>query len=111
MTVWRDKASLDAFVRSEVHTEAIRMGMPAVKTAQFLRFEWPAQDVPPSWGEVERRLSSPDPNHPEDHPRTYGPATRADAQPRSSSSEAAYEGSTPVPPGTAGLDARKDGPY
>lgn len=56
MTVWRDEESTKAFVRSPVHQEAIRRGLAGVKTAQFLRFEWPRSEVPPSWDEVKRRL-------------------------------------------------------
>lgn len=41
MTVWKDDAAVEAFMASPVHRTAIREGMAAVKTAQFLRFEWP----------------------------------------------------------------------
>lgn len=56
MTVWRDGAALDAFVRSPVHQEAIRRGMPAVIAAQFMRLEWPATSPPPSWTAIQERL-------------------------------------------------------
>ncbi|MBI1190761.1 MAG: hypothetical protein GC200_08805 [Tepidisphaera sp.] len=56
MTLWRDHAATDAFVRSSTHGQAIREGLAAVKRAQFLRFEWPAADPPPSWDEIDRRL-------------------------------------------------------
>jgi heme-degrading monooxygenase HmoA len=56
MTVWRDEESLDAFVASTTHRRAIRDGMPALKSARFLRFRIPTREVPPSWGDVLKRL-------------------------------------------------------
>lgn len=56
VTVWKDEATLDAFVASPIHREAIRAGMPAVKRAQFVRLAWPASDLPPSWPDIKRRL-------------------------------------------------------
>lgn len=67
MTVWRDEAALNAFVRAPVHREAMREGISAVKSARFARFAWPASQVPPSWDEAKRRLS-------EVEPVTYGAA-------------------------------------
>lgn len=65
MTVWRDEASLEAFVASPMHREAIRKGMPAVVEAQFHRMRWPISDLPPSWDAMKRVLK--------DVPtRTYG---------------------------------------
>jgi heme-degrading monooxygenase HmoA len=58
MTVWQDERSLDAFVRAPIHREAIKQGLSGVKSAQFIRFEHPAADVPPSWDEVIERLKS-----------------------------------------------------
>lgn len=60
ITVWRDEESLDAFVESPVHRTAIREGLGGVRTAKFLRFEWPG-DRPPSWAEILRRLESIEP--------------------------------------------------
>lgn len=58
MTVWKDEAALDAFVRSPTHREAIRKGMPAVKWAKFHRFTLAKDQVPPSWADVKARLAS-----------------------------------------------------
>lgn len=67
MTVWRDEAALNTFVRAPIHREAMREGISAVKSARFARFAWPASQVPPSWDEAKRRLS-------EVEPVTYGAA-------------------------------------
>ena len=57
MTLWRDQAALEAFVRSPEHRSAIGRGMPAVTAARFLRFGWPAAEPPPTWAQVEARLA------------------------------------------------------
>jgi heme-degrading monooxygenase HmoA len=56
MTVWRDEAALDAFVRSPAHRAAIRRGLSPVVRAKFLRFEVPNSEVPPTWEDVLERL-------------------------------------------------------
>ncbi len=61
MTVWRDKAALDAFVRSPVHRSAMREGMSAITAAKFLRMPWPTKSVPPRWSEVLERLKTVEP--------------------------------------------------
>ena len=58
MTVWRDEEAMQAFVDSPVHRTAIREGMSAVRSAQFLRLDWPTASVPPSWNEIQQRLQS-----------------------------------------------------
>lgn len=58
MTVWRDADVLEAFIESAVHVEAIRQGLPAVRRAKFVRFEWPADRVPPAWADVLTRLDA-----------------------------------------------------
>ncbi len=57
MSVWRDHESVDAFVASRIHQDAIDNGMPAVRVAKFHRFEVPAESIPPSWAEIERILA------------------------------------------------------
>lgn len=61
MTVWRDEAALDAFVAARMHSTARRAGLPAVTSAQFLRFELPTRDVPPTWDSVLERLKEVEP--------------------------------------------------
>jgi heme-degrading monooxygenase HmoA len=52
MTVWRDEPSLNSFVRSPLHREAVRKGLGGVLRGKFLRFEHPTDAAPPSWDEV-----------------------------------------------------------
>ncbi len=49
MTVWTDEASLEAFVRSEVHQTAIRESMNALESAAFARIEINRESIPLSW--------------------------------------------------------------
>ena len=49
MTVWRDEASLQAFVRSSVHQQAIRNSAAELTAAKFARFEVPVSSLPLSW--------------------------------------------------------------
>lgn len=58
MTMWVSDDAADSFTVSPTHRAAIREGMAAVKSAQFLRFEWPRSSRPPSWSEIKRRLAS-----------------------------------------------------
>lgn len=66
MTVWRDEASLRAFVRSDTHQAAIRNAMPGLHGARFARFEIDQQQVPLSWDVALDFL--------ETHARGYGHA-------------------------------------
>jgi len=61
MTIWKDERTLDQFVRSPVHRQAMRQGTPQVLTAKFDRFEWPSIKTRPSWSHVIGRLESVDP--------------------------------------------------
>ncbi len=56
MTVWKDDASLNAFVRASTHRTAIREGLSGVRQAQFLRMEIPVDQVPPTWDDILERL-------------------------------------------------------
>lgn len=58
MTVWRDEAALNRFVRSERHQNALRAGMPALRAAKFLRLTWPGDQVPPAWSRALAELES-----------------------------------------------------
>jgi len=49
MSVWTDEASLKAFVRSEIHREAMQQGMPAVAQARFARVSMHRGQLPLTW--------------------------------------------------------------
>ncbi len=55
LSVWRDEASLEDFVRSDVHQTAISEGMASLKTARFARFEIERKKLPITW---ERALTA-----------------------------------------------------
>jgi quinol monooxygenase YgiN len=57
MTVWYDKASLERFIYSDIHQQAIQAAMPAVIATRFLRFEVPQDEAPPRWNDALERLS------------------------------------------------------
>ena len=57
MTVWKDEASLDAFVSSPVHTQAMRKARSALIDASFARVQRTAKDIPLPWDEVEKILA------------------------------------------------------
>lgn len=56
MTVWRDEASLTAFLKSDAHRSAVQYGMPAINDAKFLRLNLPVDQVPLPWDEAIARL-------------------------------------------------------
>ena len=49
LTVWRDEASLEAFVRSRPHREAVRSAAGELTSAAFRRVELPAAEIPIDW--------------------------------------------------------------
>jgi heme-degrading monooxygenase HmoA len=57
MSVWKDHASLDAFVESEYHQKAIREGMAGLDISRFARIEVRRDEVPLSWKRVEEVLT------------------------------------------------------
>jgi heme-degrading monooxygenase HmoA len=57
MTVWRDEASLMAFVAGPVHQAAIVGGSPSLRTARFARLEAKKADMPIDWGVAEKYLA------------------------------------------------------
>lgn len=58
MTVWRDEESLDAFVRSDTHQEAIAAAFGALAGARFVRFEVNGGDLPVDWDAALERLET-----------------------------------------------------
>ncbi len=56
MTIWVDDESLNNFVYSQVHRDAVKRGMPAVSQTRFYSFELPADELPLSWDDALERL-------------------------------------------------------
>lgn len=57
VTVWSDDASLEAFVRSPAHLQAMRAGQSALRTMQYHRFEMPVAELPLDWRRVLDELA------------------------------------------------------
>ena len=53
MSVWTDEDSLDAFVDSSAHREAMSSGGRALEMVRSLRLEVPRAEIPLSWKRVE----------------------------------------------------------
>ena len=58
MSVWKDEASLNRFVRSDVHQEAIQSGMPALVETRFARLVVHKDEIPISWSKAEKALEA-----------------------------------------------------
>ena len=59
LTVWRDTASLEAFVRSGAHRQAMQTGSAELAAASFRRVEVPAAEIPIDWGTALEYLAEP----------------------------------------------------
>lgn len=57
MTVWRDDASLAAFVAGRVHARAAVEGLPALADARFARVRVARGQAPLPWPDVAERLA------------------------------------------------------
>ena len=56
LSAWRDRDSLNAFVRSEPHVSSMRRYRPSMVDARFVFWNTTAESLPPPWPEVQRRL-------------------------------------------------------
>jgi quinol monooxygenase YgiN len=61
LSAWRDRDALDAFVGSEPHVSSMRRYRTAMADARFVFWSTAAENLPPSWPEVQRRLREGDP--------------------------------------------------
>jgi hypothetical protein len=61
MSVWEDEASMNNFVRSGIHNEAVEKAGGALKLVEYARVKLPRSKIPPSWDEVERLLLEQNP--------------------------------------------------
>ncbi len=57
MTVWADEDALNRFVRSTRHAMAMGKGLPAVKSARFVRLTLPRAQTPLDWDTAEQMMS------------------------------------------------------
>ncbi|MBV5292149.1 MAG: antibiotic biosynthesis monooxygenase [Curvibacter lanceolatus] len=55
-TVWRDDASIDAFVRSPEHLTAVRQGSSAIAKVEYHRVQVRVSDLPLDWSRVLAEL-------------------------------------------------------
>lgn len=55
-TVWRDDASIDAFVRSPEHLTAVRQGSSAIANVEYHRVQIPFSELPLDWSRVLAEL-------------------------------------------------------
>ena len=58
MTVWKDERSLNQFVGSQVHRDAMQNGLPALQKTGFARLVLHKDRIPLSWKEAEKILET-----------------------------------------------------
>jgi len=56
LTVWKDVASLNKFVRSKIHQRAIQEAMPSLNSMRFTRFTTSAKKLPVPWEQALKVL-------------------------------------------------------
>ncbi len=56
LSAWRDRAALQALVRTQPHAGVMRRQRPATAESAFTFWEVPADRLPVSWSEARRRL-------------------------------------------------------
>ncbi len=67
LSAWRDRAALEAFVRSEPHVSLMRRYHRVMDDARFVSWITTPDALPPTWREAENRLLQATP---ESEPRT-----------------------------------------
>lgn len=60
LSAWRDRAALDAAVRAEPHRSVMRRQRAAMAASTFRFWTAPADAVPLTWEEADRRLAATD---------------------------------------------------
>ncbi len=58
MTYWKDESARAAFVSSEIHTRAMKAGIPTLVSARFYRFERPSSSRELTWEEALYELQA-----------------------------------------------------
>ena len=56
LSVWRDRAALEEFMRTPPHERAMSSLKPLMATTTFVQWEITAEDGRPSWAEALERL-------------------------------------------------------
>ena len=56
LSAWRDRETLNAFVRSDPHVSSMRRYRTAMGDARFVFWSTTADKLPPSWEEAQQRL-------------------------------------------------------
>ena len=58
LSAWRDRASLDALVRTAPHARVMRRHRAAMAESTFTFWDAPAASLPITWDEADRRLAA-----------------------------------------------------
>lgn len=58
LTAWRDRSSLEAFVRGPLHASLVRDARPLMQTSRFVDWVALGSDLPPSWRGANERLDA-----------------------------------------------------
>ncbi len=58
LSVWESEEALREFVRAEPHGGVMRSLVPHMGPTKFVRWKAQGSQVPPSWGEADRRMSA-----------------------------------------------------
>jgi len=74
MTAWDNDASLNAFVRSPAHREALRRSGETVQNLRFATIEMPVGSLPINWREARRLLAEADEKKPAHPQAIHAPA-------------------------------------
>jgi hypothetical protein len=61
LSAWRDRAALDAAVGGEPHRSVMRRQRAAMAASTFRFWNAPAESLPLTWEEADRRLATADP--------------------------------------------------
>ena len=64
ISVWQDDKSLNNFVQSDIHQQAIKQGMPALVKTSFTRLTTHKDNTPLSWQKVKELINNQSKNQP-----------------------------------------------
>jgi len=58
LTAWRDRSSLETFVRGPLHASLVTRTRPLMKASRFAEWVSPGAELPPTWQTANRRLDA-----------------------------------------------------